>query len=114
MAIPDREWYSISGAAKHLEISEEDIEHFLLTGKLIASIKLLHTNKYLYEFKTYEEILDEIETDLDSDYVKFMLEQYDDYLKYVPISAMLQPASTIFQCGFRFLLQHKASAGAWC
>jgi diguanylate cyclase (GGDEF)-like protein/PAS domain S-box-containing protein len=31
-----------------------------------------------------------------------------------PISAMLQPASTIFQCGFRFLLQHKASAGAWC
>jgi hypothetical protein len=33
---------------------------------------------------------------------------------FFPISAMLQPASTIFQCGFRFLLQHKASAGAWC
>jgi hypothetical protein len=31
---------------------------------------------------------------------------------FFPISAMLQPVSTTSQCGFRFLLQHKADVEA--
>lgn len=88
MELHEKKWFSINDAAKYLEMSEEDVECYLETGKLIASIKLLHTNNYLHEFgvdKTDEELLEDL-IDFDSYHTKHIMEQYDIYLEYINAS----------------------------
>ncbi len=43
MALPEREWYPISKLAEEWKVSEEDVEHYLETKKLSASIRLQPT-----------------------------------------------------------------------
>lgn len=81
MELPEKKWFSINGAAKFLEISEEEVEYYLAAGKLIASIRLLHTNNYLHKFG--EESMDDFEIDIDSDQTKYILEQYNHYMEYI-------------------------------
>lgn len=66
MALPESEWYSISKLADEWKISEEDVEHYLETRKLVASIRLPITMlSLIYIEAGYDEEKEEYFDELD-------------------------------------------------
>lgn len=62
MALPKQDWYTINDAALRLKTSLQQVEHYLETGKLLASIKLPLTMLHFMDDITHHAVsFDDVE-----------------------------------------------------